>query len=134
MTEPAVASSDATNIEARLLPFQSFRFVMSLVDLCLASLFRDGQCSIQRSGDYYVINGRKWWTSGAMVARSFILGLSLALAKPTCGPFACDSGSAREAVYLDGQDQVHGPEARAAVHGVFSLPAQFHSLSRSRLC
>ncbi|MFZ4650014.1 MAG: acyl-CoA dehydrogenase family protein, partial [Rubrivivax sp.] len=37
MTEPAVASSDATNIESR----------------------------IERRGDEYVINGRKWWTSGA---------------------------------------------------------------------
>jgi acyl-CoA dehydrogenase len=37
MTEPGVASSDATNIES----------------------------SIVRSGDSYLINGRKWWTSGA---------------------------------------------------------------------
>ena len=41
MTEPAVASSDATNIETR----------------------------ISRDGDDYVINGRKWWTTGAMNAR-----------------------------------------------------------------
>ena len=37
MTEPAVASADATNIE----------------------------CRIERDGDEYVINGRKWWSSGA---------------------------------------------------------------------
>ncbi|MEL7296460.1 MAG: acyl-CoA dehydrogenase [Pseudomonadota bacterium] len=45
MTEPAVASSDATNIE----------------------------CRIERDGDEYVINGRKWWTSGAMDPRCEIM-------------------------------------------------------------
>jgi len=45
MTEPAVASSDATNIETR----------------------------IERRGDHYVINGRKWWSSGAPDPRCKLL-------------------------------------------------------------
>ena len=45
MTEPLVASSDATNIES----------------------------SIQKEGDEYVINGRKWWTSGANDPRCKVL-------------------------------------------------------------
>jgi acyl-CoA dehydrogenase len=45
MTEPAVASSDATNIELR----------------------------IERVGDEYVLNGRKWWISGTMRERCRIM-------------------------------------------------------------
>ena len=45
MTEPAVASSDATNIQAR----------------------------IEKHGDEYVISGRKWWTSGANDPRCKVL-------------------------------------------------------------
>jgi acyl-CoA dehydrogenase len=45
MTEPDVASSDAANIE----------------------------CRIERRGDEYVVNGRKWWTSGLLDERCRVL-------------------------------------------------------------
>jgi acyl-CoA dehydrogenase len=45
MTEPGIASSDATNIGA----------------------------SIVRDGDHYVLNGRKWWTTGGMHPHTEIL-------------------------------------------------------------
>ena len=53
MTEPDVASSDPTNLKAR----------------------------IERIGDEYVINGRKWWTSGAADPRCEII-LFLGLSNP----------------------------------------------------
>jgi acyl-CoA dehydrogenase len=57
MTEPAVASSDATNIELR----------------------------VERDGDHYVLNGRKWWISGAARERcriAIVMGKTAPEANP----------------------------------------------------
>jgi acyl-CoA dehydrogenase len=57
MTEPEVASSDATNIRSE----------------------------IRRDGDDYVINGRKWWSSGAMDPRCRII-IFMGLTNPDAPP------------------------------------------------
>jgi acyl-CoA dehydrogenase len=58
MTEPGVASSDATNIRAE----------------------------IRRDGDHYTINGRKWWTSGAMDRRCKI-AIVMGMTDPSAEPY-----------------------------------------------
>jgi acyl-CoA dehydrogenase len=58
MTEPDVASSDATNITTR----------------------------IERAGDEYVITGRKWWTSGALDPRCRLL-ITMGKTDPDAAPY-----------------------------------------------
>jgi acyl-CoA dehydrogenase len=58
MTEPDVASSDATNIRSR----------------------------IERQGEHYVINGRKWWTTGAMSKRCRLC-IFMGVTDPNADPY-----------------------------------------------
>ena len=58
MTEPWVASSDATNIQSR----------------------------IERDGDHYVVNAHKWWTSGAASARCK-LAILMGVSDPDTDPY-----------------------------------------------
>ncbi len=58
MTEPWVASSDATNIASR----------------------------IERDGDHYVVNAHKWWTSGAATSRCRV-AILLGVSDPDADPY-----------------------------------------------
>jgi acyl-CoA dehydrogenase len=62
MTEPDVASSDATNI----------------------------RCRIERQGDHYVLNGRKWWTSGILHPHCEIL-IVMGKSNPSADPHEAQS-------------------------------------------
>ena len=79
MTEPDVASSDATNIETRLTKIRD----------------ADGA----KKGVRYVLNGRKWWSTGAMDPRC---KFALVLAKMESGERGCKSGG------KSGADSTHG--------------------------
>ncbi|GAA4682952.1 acyl-CoA dehydrogenase family protein [Nocardioides nanhaiensis] len=84
MTEPAVASSDATNIETR----------------------------IERDGDEYVVNGRKWWTSGAL--------------DPRCALFVLMGKTDPTAARHRQQSMVLVPRETAGVRVVRDLPVFGH--------
>jgi acyl-CoA dehydrogenase len=84
MTEPAVASSDATNIETR----------------------------IEVDGDEFVINGRKWWISGA--------------ADPRCSVFIVMGKTDPEAARHAQQSMVIVPSETPGVTIVRSLPVFGH--------
>lgn len=84
MTEPAVASSDATNIETRIV----------------------------RDGDEYVINGRKWWISGA--------------ADPRCKVFVVMGKTDPDAETHRQQSMVIVPADTPGIEIVRSLPVFGH--------
>jgi acyl-CoA dehydrogenase len=100
MTEPAVASSDATNIATR----------------------------ITRDGDEYVISGHKWWSSGAMSPRcrlSIVMGVTDPDAEPhrrqsmVLVPMDTPGVEVRRATSVFGySDGPHGGHAEIVFHDV----------------
>ena len=85
MTEPDVASSDATNIATR----------------------------IERDGANYVINGHKWWTTGAMDPRCAVFIVMGVTARPT-GTLAPDPHEECVADFLDAR-AAESPHRRHAM-------------------
>src|ERR1700694_1492235 len=93
MTEPAVASSDATNIET----------------------------SIRREGDEYVINGRKWWSSGMGDPRCkvmIVMGKTDPSAPKHQGQALPEPTNASGAVAVRGARRCQGRQGREDAAGV----------------
>ena len=106
MTEPDVASSDATNIATR----------------------------IERDGDEYVINGRKWWSSGAMDPRCKLFIVMSKTNPSLSGTSAVHD--LRPAEHARRHDQtehaslrIHRLDARRSAEIEFSVSGSSHELS-----
>ena len=122
MTEPAVASSDATNIAT----------------------------SIRRDGDEYVIQGRKWWSSGAMSPRCRV-AIVMGVTDPEADPHRRQSmilvpldtpGVRIERAtsvfgYTDGTHGghavIHYDEVRVPIENLLGEPGSGFALSQARL-
>jgi acyl-CoA dehydrogenase len=121
MTEPEVASSDATNMQAR----------------------------IEREGDEYVINGHKWWTSGAASERckiSIFMGVTDPEAEPhrqhsmILVPLDTPGVSIVRTLPVFGYDQGHGghcevifDDVRVPVESVLGEEGAGFAIAQARL-
>jgi acyl-CoA dehydrogenase len=122
MTEPAVASSDATNIAT----------------------------SIRRDGDQYVVQGRKWWSSGAMSPRcriAIVMGVTdpeehphrrqSMILVPLDTPGVRIERSTSVFGYTDGSHGghavIHYDDVRVPVENLLGEPGAGFALSQARL-